>query len=132
MTPEGVTAQRWWSVPVSPDGAWVIAHDPNDAPTMYSTRGEPPRPVRGLMPDELCATWTADGRALLVARGGGLPWIIERLELDTGRRTPVREIRAREGSGLRLSTIAITPDGRSYVRSYSRLLSDLFVVEGLR
>ena len=53
------------------------------------------------------------------------------MELDSGRRTPVREIRAREAAGLRLSVFAISSDGRSYVHSYSRLLSDLFVVEGL-
>jgi hypothetical protein len=28
--------------------------------------------------------------------------------------------------------LAITPDARHYVHSYSRLLSDLFLVQGLR
>jgi hypothetical protein len=76
--------------------------------------------------------WAEDGRSLLVARGDGLPWVVERLDTASGRRTPVREIRAHDAAGLRLSLFAITPDGRHYVHSYSRLLSDLFVVDGLR
>ena len=75
--------------------------------------------------------WLADGQGLLVARPGS-PWIIERLDLSSGQRTPALEIRAREAAGLRLSIVAVSPDGRHYVHSYSRLLSQLFLVEGLR
>jgi hypothetical protein len=33
---------------------------------------------------------------------------------------------------LRLSIVALSPNGRTYVHNYSRLLTDLFVVTGLR
>ena len=75
---------------------------------------------------------TSDGHALLIARGGGLPWTIERQDLTTGKRTPASVIRAHNPAGLRLSVFAISPDARYYVHSYSSLLSDLFVVDGLR
>ena len=32
----------------------------------------------------------------------------------------------------RISNVLVAPDGKSYVYCYARLLSDLFVVEGLR
>ena len=89
-------------------------------------------PVPGLRPGELPIRFSEDGRALLVARGNGLPWVVERMDIATGRRTPAIEIRAREAAGLRLSIIDVTPDARHYVHSYSRLLTDLFVVKGLK
>src|SRR5690606_31941551 len=123
LTPEGVRAQRWWSLPVSPDGSRFVALNPDGEPAIFSTRDGQAEVVRGVSSEEICATWTPDGRAMLVAKGGGMPWIIERMELDSGRRTPVREIRAREAAGLRLSLFAVTPDGKSYVHSYTRVQS---------
>jgi hypothetical protein len=76
--------------------------------------------------------WQEDGSGLFVAHGHGLPWIIDRLDLSTGRRTHAFDVRPRETAGLRLSIVAISPNGRHYVHSYSRLLTDLFVVTGLR
>ena len=32
----------------------------------------------------------------------------------------------------RISNVVVTPDGKYYAYTYSRLLSDLFVVEGLK
>ncbi len=34
-------------------------------------------------------------------------------------------------AGLRLSWVYITPNGRFWIHSYSRLLTDLYTVEGL-
>lgn len=42
------------------------------------------------------------------------------------------EVRAREAAGLLWSFVAVTPDARHYVHSYTRLLSDLYVVNGLK
>jgi hypothetical protein len=55
------------------------------------------------------------------------------LKLDpaTGRSAAWTEIRPRESAGLRLSGIYITPNGRYWVHTYSRLLTDLYTVEGL-
>ena len=76
--------------------------------------------------------WSADGRGLLVAHRDGLPWIVERLDLASGQRTPAATIRAHEPAGLRLSVFGISRDAKYYVHTYARLLSDLYVVEGLK
>jgi len=110
----------------------VIAVNADAVSSIFRIDDGSAEPVRGLHPGEMPVRWAEDGRSLLVARGDGLPWVVERLDTASGRRTPVREIRAHDAAGLRLSLFAITPDGRHYVHSYSRLLSDLFVVDGLR
>ena len=50
----------------------------------------------------------------------------------TGTRTPATTIRAHDPAGLRLSIFAISRDAKYYVHSYSSLLSDLLVVNGLK
>ncbi len=132
FTAEGVTALRWWSLPVAPDGSRVIARGKDGAPAFFRVSDGAHEPVPGLRPGEMPIRFSEDGRALLVAHGNGLPWVVERMDIATGRRTPAIEIRAREAAGLRLSIIDVTPDARHYVHSYSRLLSDLFVVKGLK
>ena len=132
FTAEGVTALRWWSLPVAPDGSRVIARGQDGLPTFFRVSDGAHEPVPGLRPGESPIRFAEDGRSLLVARGNGLPWVVERMDIATGRRTPAVEIRAREAAGLRLSIIDVTPDARHYVHSYSRLLSDLFVVKGLK
>lgn len=58
--------------------------------------------------------------------------MIDRMDLASGRREKLLEIRPHEMAGLRLTLLALSADGRYYVHSYSRLLSSLYVVEGLR
>jgi hypothetical protein len=132
FTAEGVTALRWWAVPVAPDGSRMIARRDDGEPVFVRVSDGAHEPVPGLQPGELPIQFSQDGRALLVARGNGLPWVVERMDIATGRRTPALEIRAREAAGLRLSIIDVTPDAKHYVHSYSRLLTDLFVVKGLK
>ena len=69
---------------------------------------------------------------MIVAHGEGLPWVVERLDLATGKRTPVITIGAHDPAGLRQSMLAISRDAKYYVHSYSRLLSDLLVANGLK
>jgi hypothetical protein len=76
--------------------------------------------------------WTPDGDGLLVAHRDELQWIVERLDLGSGRRTPALTIRAHDAAGLRLSVFGISRDAKYYVHTYARLLSNLYVVDGLR
>jgi len=76
--------------------------------------------------------YTADGKAVFVAHRTTTGWSVRRYERATGREAPHKDIVANDLAGLRLSQIYITPDGRSYVHSYSRLLVDLYVAQGLR
>ena len=55
-----------------------------------------------------------------------------RLDTMTGARTPWRVIRPPDPIGVvRLEGLHLTPDGRSYVYNIRRIVSTLFVVEGL-
>jgi hypothetical protein len=131
FTPEGVGLINWWSMPVSPDGTRVVARNADGQMMMYGLDGGTPQAVPGLQLTDIPAEWSADGRALLVAHGDGRPWIVDRLNVATGTREKAFEVRPAEIAGLRLTYLALARDGRHYVHSFSRLLSTLYIVEGL-
>jgi hypothetical protein len=58
---------------------------------------------------------------------------IERLDPATGRAEPWREILPSDATGVvRVSSVLVAPDGTFYAYAYSRVLSNLFLVEGLK
>ena len=134
FTPEGMTAAlvRWWALPIAPDGTRVVGADEHGTPVIYRIDGSAAEPIAGLAAGDVPVQWTPDGRGLIVAHGEGLPWVVERLDLSTGTRTPATTIRAHDPAGLRQSMLAISRDAKYYVHSYSRTLSDLLVVNGLK
>ena len=132
FTPEGVRSARWWLLPVSPDGTRVVAVGKDGKQAVMRLSDGESTVIPGLQEDELIVQWLADGRGELAARGSGQPWRVDRLNLSSGQRTPALEVGVPDPAGLRLSVLAITPDGRHYVHAYSRLLTDLFVVRGFR
>jgi hypothetical protein len=99
---------------------------------IYRVDGSAAEPIAGLGAGDVPLQWTVDGRGLIVAHGEGRPWVVERLDIATGMRTPATTIRAHDPAGLRHSMFAISRDAKYYAHSYSRLLSDLLVVNGLK
>jgi dipeptidyl aminopeptidase/acylaminoacyl peptidase len=132
FTPPGMgVSSPWWALPVSSDGR-IIARNEHGDVSIFFVDGRSPVPISGIRENEVPIQWTSDGLGLLVTSGTGAPRVVDRIDLGTGRRTRVLEITAREKAGLRLSIVAVSPDAKYYVHSYSRLLSDLYVVEGLK
>jgi dipeptidyl aminopeptidase/acylaminoacyl peptidase len=134
FTPEGaeLSVATWWTLPISPDGTRVIVTDDQGSAVIYPIAGGPPTPVQHLKSGDVVVQWSADGRGLLVAHREGLPWLVERMDLVSGQRTPAVTIRPHDAAGLRLSFFGISRDGKYYFHNYARLMSDLFVVEGLK
>ena len=132
FTDEGVEPARYWAIPVSPDSTRVVARGPEGRLAAYRIDGAgPPEPIAGIGAQDLPLEWTADGRALFVARYGELPWRVRRHEIATGRETPWTEIAPTQMAGARLSQIFLTPDGRYWAHSYSRMLVDLYEASGV-
>jgi Tol biopolymer transport system component len=132
FTDEGVEPQRYWMIPVSPDSTRVVARSPQGQLGAYRVDGSgPPEPINGLSPQDVAIEWTADGRALFVARYGELPWRVRRHEIASGRETPWTEIAPTQLAGARLSQVFLTPDGRYWAHSYSRMLVDLYEASGV-
>ncbi len=130
VTPEGTNGL---SFALSPAGDVVAAIGPDEKGYLFPIPSGDPRPIKGLQPGEVPVAWTADGHELYVYRGGDLPSKVFRLDVTTGARTLWKELMPPDPSGVEfVGPVLPTPDGKSYVYGYRRLLSDLYLVEGLQ
>ncbi len=132
VTPEGV-GESPWGVQLSPDGSLLAAASPEGRVTLYPTAGGAPRLIAGLANQERLLRWTPDGSGLLVASYAEIPVRIYRIDVATGVRALWKEIAPADPAGLIPKiTIYLTPDGRSYAYNSQRILSSLYLVDGLR
>jgi len=102
-------------------------------PSIYPVDGSPPAPVKGLEPGETPVRWCSDGRSIIVASENKFVIHVSRMELATGRREPLADLKPADPVGLMdIGGGAVTPDGKSYVYNDRRTLSDLYLVGGIR
>jgi serine/threonine protein kinase len=121
------------SRPVTPDGRSVVLRDPEGHQALYPLGGGETVPVPGLAPEDEPVRWSGDGRWLYVYRQGTVPVRVDRIDVRRGRREPWRELVPADAAGVRaIGPILLTPDGRSYVYGYRRVMAELYLVEGLR
>src|SRR5271169_1101899 len=130
ISPEGTYGLAFL---ISPDGQEVAAVGPDQKGYLYPVAGGNPRPISALAEGELPVAWSTDGRSIFVYRPAELPTKVDRIELATGRRTLWKELRPSDPAGVEfLGPILMTADEKAYVYGYRRLLTDLYVVEGLK
>ena len=119
--------------PISPDGRFVAALGPEGKVTLYPTVPGEPVAVPGAMPMWFPIQWTPDAKFLYVFRFGELPARVFRLDPFTGRRELWKQFAPSDPAGaVEIRSIAMTPDAQSYAYTYVRILSTLYVAEGLR
>jgi Tol biopolymer transport system component len=100
---------------------------------LFPLDGGEPRPIHHLAADDSPLQLSPDGRFAYVRRGPQVPAEIDRVDLASGARTHWRTLSPRDPVGvMRVEPVVLLPEGRSYCYSYTRVLSDLFLVEGLR
>jgi eukaryotic-like serine/threonine-protein kinase len=127
VTPEGVVF--CW---VSPDGKLIAGSNGAGEARLYPIDGGEARPIPGLLPGEMFG-WTADARFLYVYQWKQGPIKIYRLNILNGQRRLFKEITPPELSGnCDINRVLFSSDGRYYVYGYTRLLSELYMIKGLR
>ena len=118
---------------ISPDGKRVAARGPDNRIYLYSVEGGEPTVLAGLGADDIPCGWTADGRGLYVFLRGEFPGRVFRLDLATGTRELWKTLAPGDPAGiLTIGAPRMTPDGKAYVYAYNRILSDLFLAEGVK
>jgi eukaryotic-like serine/threonine-protein kinase len=130
ISPEGIDPLV---IVLSPDGQQVISVGADDKAYYYAVTGGEPRAVRGMQAGEQPIEWSSDGGTIYIYKPGDLPAKVYRLDLATGQRTLWKELIPSDSAGVsRIGPILITPDAKSCLYGYHRVLSDLYLVEGLK
>ena len=130
VTPPGTSLYNPGAA-VSPDGRFILSRHADGSAYLYPVGGGTARRVSGITPSEYAIRWSADGQSLYLAltvRG-----FIYRLDVGTGKKQLWIAPAPVDSAGMRLiAPVLISADGKSYVYSMWRELSDLYLVKGLR
>jgi len=130
ITPEGVNGTAFVA---SPDSQWVAGIGPDQKGYLYPVAGGDARSIPGLNPGEQPITFSADGGSLYIYQPGELPARVDRLDIRTGARTLWKQLMPSDPAGVEtIGPILITPDAKTCVFGYHRMLADLYLVEGLK
>ncbi len=131
--PQPITPEGTWGLSISPDGEMIAAIGAQQAITLWSVAGKRLREVKGSRPDDRPVAWSADGGSLWIFRRGEIPAHIYRLDLNTGERALWKTLLPPDAAGV-ISVIEfqITPTGDAYAYGYTRQLSQLYLVTGLK
>jgi tRNA A-37 threonylcarbamoyl transferase component Bud32 len=132
VTPEG-TRTLLDGHAVSPDGAWVAAISPDGELYRYPTGGGEGVPIPGGEAGDLPIQWDAGGNHIYVYQRGAIPTQVLKINVSTGQRETWKELQPADIAGVfTVSLIYMTRDGESYVYSYRRMLSDLYLADRIR
>jgi len=129
VSPEGY---RGFFGAISPDGRHLPVRGPDQRFYLYPLEGGEPTPLPGMSGTDGASGWTADGRLIVWSRGD-LPLKVFLLDTRTGNREFWRTFMPLDSAGVNdVTPLFATPNRKTYVYSYSRSLSDLYLVEGLK
>jgi hypothetical protein len=128
VTPEGYDHAE-----ISPDGREMYAGSTSGGFRMFSVEGGEARSISGLAASDQVVRWSPDGGALWVRPDDAMPVRLDRLDLATGRRTPLMTITPASHSGLiHVEELSLAADPRAYAYLTEEQLSHVFVVHGMR
>ena len=131
--PRAVTPDGVYATISSPDGKYLCGFDSAARLTLFPTEGG----VRGCcqhrFPVSALSQWSADGRSLYVYRAGDVPLQIYRIEIETGKMTPVRQLIPADRTGVvTIAPVVTNPEGTAFAYSYYQMFSMLYVISGLK
>jgi eukaryotic-like serine/threonine-protein kinase len=130
ITPEGIAG-----VQISPDGKYTVVRGPGGQRGIWPLEGGGFRPIPGIDAKFSVVGWTPDGGSVYVVPNGGRRTVAEvsRVNVQTGKMEPWKTFGAGTTAGVAsVGTPRLSADGNAYAYLYVRVLSEAYVVKGLR
>ena len=115
---------------LSVNGRLLLGQDSNRTWQVVDLASGALRAAAGLQPTDSVAGWSNDGTAAFVARLPQVPARLERVNLQTGVRTFIRELAPPDSAGVSVVVpSSIIDDGRGYAYFYIRDVATWYVVQ---
>jgi len=133
ITPEGIVG-----VHVSPDGRSVAVRGPEGKRGIWPLEGGGFQPIPGLAANSVVLGWTQDGTSIYVIpfRQGAIALKsakVARVNIQTGKMEPWKTFGEEAGAGVSsIGRLQLSSDGTAYAYIYVRVLSEAYVVTGLK
>ncbi len=135
ISPEGIrgSLEGLGIGPISPDGRFVPAFGPDGKLHLYPTSPGDSVPVSGVLKGEFPIQWSPDAKSLYVRGPGELPARVFRVDPVSGKRELWNQFAPSDPTGVvTVQGVVMTPDAAAYAYTYVRILSELYVAEGLK
>jgi eukaryotic-like serine/threonine-protein kinase len=128
--PRAITPARVLGNVVTPDGRFILGRTTDRKFNLYPVDGGSVTAVPALERGDVPVRFSIDGRSLFVTTFGKIPAQLTRVDLQSGQRSPVRDVIPAEAAGLiNVGPVWPSADGKTIVYSYTRLLSDLYLIQ---
>jgi Tol biopolymer transport system component len=128
ITPEGTAGNL-----ITPDGKFLLALDSKRQRWLYPIGGGEPQKFNVIPNANERVMRFFDGGKSVLLRTTSVPVQVTRVDIATGRRELWKEIAPADPAGARnIPSLIFSDDGKSYAYSVGRILSDLYVVDGLK
>jgi len=116
---------------IAADAQHLVYPGPNRAYSLFPIGGGPARPIPNIRLEDRPALFTKDGKGIYLYQRGMVPSRLERLDVETGHRELIQELRPPELAGVfSISPVRVTADGSAYAYSFASLLHDLYIARG--
>jgi len=116
---------------VSSDGTLVAAPDLDNGVMLYPNSGAEALPALGVEPGQIPVQWGSDNQTLVVFQpGNSRPASTRWISGWAGRLRGWTFLPPAQGVSV-IDVVWLTPDGTSHVYPVKRLLSQLYIVDGL-
>ncbi len=130
ITPEGVAP---FEFAISPDGKFVAAISPDRKGLLFPVESGEPQAIQGWGENDAPISWSSDGQSLFIFERGKVPTNVYRLNLKTGQKALMRQLVPYDPAGVyMIGLVLMTPDGKTCIYNYRRILSSLNLVKGLK
>jgi Tol biopolymer transport system component len=117
---------------ISPDGKWIAGTGSDTHLVIRGVEAGEQREIPTTQP-LFPVGWSSDGRTLLARDHGGVPAKLYRIDVASGRTKPWTEIGPKNLTGVQnIFRLHYSPDERSYVYSFDRVIAQLYLADGLR
>ena len=131
--PKPVTPEGEGGAFRSLDGKHFLGRDKDRQYVLFSVEGGEPVAVHGIDPGDAIVGPSDRAGVVYVRRGADLPARVVLVDIANGHEEPWKDLVPTDTTGIvGVYGIRVTPDGRGYALSYARVLSDLYVVDGVR
>ena len=132
-TPHPMSMEGVRSNVMSPDGKFVAATGSDGKVYLFPVGGGDPKLLAGAQPGEFPTAWSADGHSLFLITHAQIPAQVFRLDVTTGQRSFWKSLEPADSAGIdTIRGVLVGDNEKAYVYGYSRTLSDLYLVQGLK
>jgi serine/threonine protein kinase len=125
VTPDNVTSRL-----ITPDGRRILGMASDRRFYFYPVDGGAPQAVPALRAGDQPVRFGLDDHIVYAGSFGRVPALLYRVDLSSGERTVVRQASPATADGVsNVGPILTTADGNVAVYSYTRMLSDLYLID---